>query len=206
MINAYYSKGCNSKDLFDSLNIANNDEYLQHLNKYNVIYLDMQSFKADLANGKSYLDDINQSVIPELKAQFSECFDSDNTSSSLSEVILDIYKKTHEQFIFIIDEWDYVFRTFPNDSMLLEDYIEFLRQIFKAEPNSQSVMLAYITGILPIKKYKTESALNNFKEYTMLNPGVLSQYFGFTKDEVKKLCALHNIDFEETVVGMMDIS
>ena len=142
MINAYYSKGCNSKELFDSLDISKDNEYSKHLNKYNVIYLDMQSFKADLASGKSYLDDINQSVIPELKAQFSECFDSDNTSSSLPEIILDIYKKTHEQFIFIIDEWDYVFRTFPNESKLLEDYIEFLRQIFKAEPNSQSVMLA----------------------------------------------------------------
>ncbi len=198
MINAYYSKGCNSKELFDSLDISKDNEYSKHLNKYNVIYLDMQSFKADLASGKSYLDDINQSVIPELKAQFSECFDSDNTSSSLPEIILDIYKKTHEQFIFIIDEWDYVFRTFPNESKLLEDYIEFLRQIFKAEPNSQAVMLAYITGILPIKKYKTESALNNFKEYTMLNPGVLAQYFGFTKEEVKKICTLHDIDFEET--------
>lgn len=197
MLNAYYSKGANSKDIFDKLNIAKDPSYLENLNKYNVIYLDMQSFKDEPSLNKTYLDDINESVVNELKEAFSSVL-KDTDINLLPDAILKIYQETKEQFIFIIDEWDYVFRTFPTNQVLQAGYIDLLRQLFKSEPNSQSVILAYITGILPIKKYKTESALNNFDEYTMLNPMELASSLGFTKTEVKALCDKNGVDFYKT--------
>ena len=198
MLNAYYSKGCNSKAIFDDLFISKDSDYLKYLNKFNVIYLDMQSFKDDPINNRSYLDDVNINVTKEIKEQFASCFTDLNEYISLADAILQVHQATKEQFIFIIDEWDYVFRAFPSNKLLQDNYIDFLRQLFKSGPNSQAVMLAYITGILPIKKYKTESALNNFDEYTMLNPMELATTLGFTKAEVLALCNKHNVDFLQT--------
>ena len=192
MLNAYYSKGCDSKALFSDLKIASSPDFESHLNQHDVIYLDMTEFADNKDNGNKYLENLNTNVISELKDTYRDFFDKDK-SYSLPEAIRCLKKR----FIFIIDEWDFVFREYPNNSTLQENYIDLLRALFKGA-GERFVNLAYITGILPIARYKTQSALNNFSEYTMLNPGPFSQYYGFTENEVKTLCEKYKLDFETT--------
>ena len=192
MLNAYYSKGCDSKALFSDLKIASSPDFESHLNQHDVIYLDMTEFADNKDNGNKYLENLNTNVVSELKDTYRDFFDKDK-SYSLPEAIRCLKKR----FIFIIDEWDFVFREYPNNSTLQENYIDLLRALFKGV-GERFVNLAYITGILPIARYNTQSALNNFSEYTMLNPGPFSQYYGFTENEVKTLCEKYKLDFETT--------
>ena len=192
MLNAYYSKGCDSKALFSNLKIASLPDFEKHLNQHDVIYLDMTEFADNEENGNKYLENLNTDVVSELKDTYSEYFDKDKTYS-LSEAIRCLKKR----FIFIIDEWDFVFREYPNNSTLQENFIDLLRALFKGV-GERFVELVYMTGILPIARYNTQSALNNFSEYTILNPGKFAKYYGFTEDEVKSLCERYNLDFETT--------
>ena len=192
MLNAYYSKGCDSKALFSDLKIASSPDFESHLNQHDVIYLDMTEFADNKDNGNKYLENLNTDVVSELKDTYRDFFDKDK-SYSLPEAIRCLKKR----FIFIIDEWDFVFREYPNNSTLQENYIDLLRALFKGA-GERFVNLAYITGILPIARYNTQSALNNFSEYTMLNSGPFSQYYGFTENEVKTLCEKYKLDFETT--------
>ena len=192
MLNAYYSKGCVSKALFSDLKIASSPDFESHLNQHDVIYLDMTEFADNKDNGNKYLENLNTNVVSELKDTYRDFFDKDK-SYSLPEAIRCLKKR----FIFIIDEWDFVFREYPNNSTLQENYIDLLRALFKGA-GERFVNLAYITGILPIARYNTQSAINNFSEYTMLNPGPFSQYYGFTENEVKTLCEKYKLDFETT--------
>ena len=192
MLNAYYSKGCDSKALFSDLKIASSPDFESHLNQHDVIYLDMTEFADNKDNGNKYLENLNTNVVSELKDTYRDFFDKDK-SYSLPEAIRCLKKR----FIFIIDEWDFVFREYPNNSTLQENYIDLLRALFKGA-GERFVNLAYITGILPIARYNTQSALNNFSEYTILNPGKFAKYYGFTEDEVKTLCERYKLDFETT--------
>ena len=192
MLNAYYSKGCDSKALFSELKIASSPDFEKHLNQHEVIYLDMMSFEDKECGGDKYLDILNYKVVSELKDTYPDCFEKDK-SYSLPDAIFSLKKR----FIFIIDEWDFVFRKYPNNSKLHEDFIDLLRALFKGDGES-FVELVYMTGILPIARYNTQSALNNFSEYTILNSGRFSQYYGFTEDEVKTLCKKYHLDFETT--------
>ena len=177
MLGAYYTKGHNSKDIFDKLNISKSDSYLENLNKYNVIKL---SFNEIPDNKKTY-DDYISNIINNLKKDLLNIF---NNILVESEDIYIMLNKTNEKFIFIIDEWDYIFShdLFKENQ---KDFLEFLRNLLKDKPY---VALCYMTGVLPIKKYSEGSALNMFREYTMLNDRVYSDYFGFTEKEVKDLC------------------
>ena len=152
----------------------------------------MMSFEDKECGGDKYLDILNYKVVSELKDTYPECFDKEK-NYSLPEAIRCIKKR----FIFIIDEWDFVFRQYPNNTKLQEDFIDLLRALFKGV-GERFVELVYMTGILPIARYNTQSALNNFIEYTILNSGDFSQYYGFTENEVKTLCEKYHLDFETT--------
>ena len=188
---AYYSKGCDSKELFANLKIAQNHDFEKHLNKYNVIWLNLPKFK-ELG---SKIEELLPTMIEELKRELKEEFPQyiQSISRPLQLILSDIYKQTNEKFIVLIDEWDYIFRESTN-TKLQEEYVDFLRALFKDSP---FIKLAYITGILPVKRYNTQSALNNFDEYSMVIPDKLAEYFGFTEDEVKSLCKRFNRDFDE---------
>ena len=188
---AYYSKGCDSKDLFANLEIAQNPDFEKHLNKYNVIWLNLPKFK-ELG---SKIEELLPTMIEELKRELKEEFPQyiQSISRPLQLILSDIYKQTNEKFIVLIDEWDYIFRESTN-TKLQEEYVDFLRALFKDSP---FIKLAYITGILPVKRYNTQSALNNFDEYSMVIPDRLAEYFGFTEGEVKSLCKRFNRDFDE---------
>ena len=192
MLNAYYSKGCDSKALFSELNIASKPDFEKHLNQHDVIYLDMTEFADNEENGNKYLENLNTDVVSELKETYKDNFDKDNRYS-----LLEAIRCLKRRFIFIIDEWDFVFREYPNNLQLHKKFIDLLRALFKGA-GERFVELVYMTGILPIARYNTQSALNNFSEYTILNPGKFAKYYGFTEDEVKTLCEKYHLDFETT--------
>ena len=195
MLAAYYSKGCDSRELFKGLDIEKMPSFEKELNKNNVIYIDMQSMKmaADFESVDT-LTFTQRSIIGEFKEAYPEIVSGDE---SYLPIVLDkINNKTGDTFIVIIDEWDSLFRedTSKNEQ---EQYVKFLRGMFKSVSAERFVKLAYITGILPIKKYGTQSALNNFREYTMARPGRLAGFFGFTEKEVRDICDENNMDFDE---------
>lgn len=198
MLAEYYSKGCNSIELFSKFKIASSDSFERELNKNNVIYLDIRAF-CGYCSRQDRLEQvvkyIQTEVINELRQIYPE-FVSEN-AVDLPSVLYDIYVSTDEKFIVIIDEWDCLFREDKNNTKIQDEYIDFLRGMFKDGFAEAFIKLAYITGILPIKKYGTQSALNNFREYTMVEPMNLAEYVGFTETEVRELCIRYNMDFDE---------
>ena len=191
MLVAYYSKGCDSHDIFDSLKISQTDHYLEHLNQHHVIHINMQSFLSNTHNIDKMIQLLTMRILNELKQEYSITF-FDETNLSLS--LEDIYAFTKNQFVFIIDEWDCIFREYKQDKEAQKQYLDFLRNLLKDKPY---VELAYMTGILPIKKYGTHSALNMFEEISMIDPGLLSEFMGFTETEVQNLCIQYNVNYDE---------
>ena len=202
MLSAYYSKGYVGQNIFDKLEIANKPSFVEHLNKYNVLYIDMNSIKDKYISYKAdssfYIEGIDDLVdflqfivVHELK-QNQEYADQINNASlvgkkSLLSALEVVCKYTSEKFIFIMDEWDLICREYRNEPVLLEKFIEVMRGLFKSDGGQACFALAYLTGILPIKKYNSQSALNVFKEYNMLTPEPYETYFGFTEDEVAEI-------------------
>ena len=191
MIDAYYSLGSDSKELFSKFEIAKEPDFLEHLNKYNVIHLDISSF-TDYYK-ENLVEKIVEYLCDEFKKEYVEGVDY---QKSIQAILKQIYEISKVPFVIIIDEWDCVVRNHADSPELVHEYLQFLHSLFKSEESKQFLALAYITGILPIKKIKDESALNNFREYTMLNSKQLTKYFGFTEDEVKELCKTYEMDFE----------
>lgn len=199
MLAAYYSKGCDSRAIFENLEIAQDKSFEEHLNKYDVISLDIQWMKTSAAPAikagdvSDVVTYIHREVIRELREAYPDLVD--NRETSLPVVLANINVRTKNQFVIIIDEWDAIFREDKEDKELQKEYIDFLMGLFKGDIPDAFVKLAYITGILPIKKYGTQSALNNFRELTMTAPGGIARYVGFTEDEVKTLCEQNRASF-----------
>ena len=191
MLVAYYSRGCNSKELFEKLKIAGDAGFEEHLNKYNVIHLNMQQFLGRTKTIDEMLELLTRKVTRELKREFS---DVTYYEEDLVSVIEEIYSQTHSFFIFIIDEWDCIFRVKGNDTDAQKIYLNFLRDLLKNQPYC---VLAYMTGILPIKKYGEHSALNMFDEYSMTNQRELAEFTGFTEQEVQELCPAYDMPYEK---------
>ena len=190
MVDAYYSLGCDSTKLFEDTKLANNADWKKHMNRYNVIHLDISSVwdfhKEDL------IESIHDRVCDDFRKIYGEEL---RYEKDLYLLIQEIYAKTGIPFVIIIDEWDCVIRN-STDTELVHKYLQFLHSLFKSEESKAFLALAYITGILPIKKIKDESALNNFDEYTMLKSNPITEYFGFTEDEVKDLCEKYEMDYD----------
>ena len=178
MLGAYFCRAYDSKALFDRLKISKNDTYTAHLNKYNVINLCLNEIPLDRIRYEDYIAQFNRSIINDIKEAYP------TLSNKEFEKASDALAATDDEFIFIIDEWDYIF----SHELYAEhhsDFLEFMRNLLKDKPY---VALVYMTGVLPIKKYSTGSALNMFKEYTMLKDPFFDKYFGFTESEVEMLC------------------
>ena len=191
MLAAYYSCGCDSRELFAGFKIAQHKDFEKHLNQYDVIYLNMQQFliRAKKQEVTQYLE---QAVLEELREVYGNWFSAQITD--LATALEKIFVKTQKQFIFLIDEWDCVMRERQESEAMQKQYLDFLRDLLKDQPY---VALAYVTGILPVKKYGQHSALNMFWEYSMTNQKMLEKYTGFTEEEVKALCERYDMDFEE---------
>lgn len=197
MLYAYYDKSCDSRKLFKDLKIAQDASFEKHLNKYNVLFLDVTSFTSQPRFHGHIVKSIQDAMMEEVKTVFPQVTYKED--DDLMGCLQSIYRQTGERFFFIIDEWDAICREFPTrqkfknspletSSTEMDEYVMFLRRLFKTDDSDLVFAGAYITGILPIVKYQTVSALNNFWEYFMVDPGGLASYFGFTKDEVHDLC------------------
>ncbi len=192
MLAAYYSCGCDSGELFKGFRIESHASFEEHLNKYDVLFLNMQRFLSR-AKDQRVTDYLEKTVIAEIRKVYGDFFSEEE--SDLSVVLEQIYVETDRQFIFLIDEWDCVMREKQEAEGLQRQYLDFLRNLLKDQPY---VALAYMTGILPVKKYGSHSALNMFAEYSMTDQDIFEEYTGFTEDEVKELCERFSMDFGET--------
>lgn len=195
MLAAYYSKGAASEELFSKLQIGQNADFKTYLNKYDVIHIDIQWFMANCKNVSEVVTFIAGSVLDELRGLYPDILSEEIIS--LPDGLSRVKEKTGQKFIIIIDEWDVLIRDESANQKIQDDYINFLRGLFKGTEPTKYIQLAYLTGILPIKKLKTQSALNNFRQYSMLSPGALASYIGFTEEEVQKLCTRYRKDYEE---------
>lgn len=195
MLCAYYDKTCDSRLMFEGLEIGKEQSFEIHLNRYDVIYLDITWFISQTLNLDVIVSNIQEWVIQELREAYQGCI-SEKTQF-LATALTEIFQNTGDRFFFIIDEWDALFREAKENIAIQKEYIQLLRGLFKGGPSSdQTIIGAYMTGILPIKKYGTESALTDFREYTMVKPAKLAQYVGFTEEEVKTLCNHYHMDFD----------
>ena len=188
MLGAYYSKAADSSQIFDTLKISQANGYREHLNKYNVISISFNEIPDNLKTYDQYINNITNQVKKEVISEFN--LTDIEESDSLKRVL----QKSKQQFIFLLDEWDYIF----NNNLFEESqdkFLEFLRNLLKDE---SYVELCYMTGVLPIKKYSSGSALNMFDEFTFLKDRKFGEYFGFTEDEVLDLCEQNKyMDFKK---------
>lgn len=184
MLASYYSKNADFKKLFDNLEISKSQSYLEHLNKHNVVYMTLNQLPEAGCTYKEFINRYISLLCKDLTEVYTDI--EDNENMLMSDIFNQIYDKTGEGFIFIIDEWDYIF----NNGLFTEDdrksFLKFLEDLLKDKPY---VDLAYMTGVLPIAKYSSGSAINMFDEYTFLNDDEYDKYFGFTNLEVEKLCS-----------------
>ena len=194
MLYAYYDQSCDSRPLFADLKIASDPSFDEHLNRYPAIYLDMTDFVTRFRD-----DHITGCIESELKKDILAAYPDIEVdeSADLMNTLISIQNHTGKPFVFIIDEWDAICREFAPGTLAMNEYVTWLRRMFKSASANRVFAFVYLTGILPIKKYKTESALNNFCEYSMVSPGNMAQFFGFTLDETKALAEKYGMDFDE---------
>lgn len=195
MLVAYFSKGAASEALFKPLKCVKDRLFMENMNHYDTIFADIQAVFVEARRSKEdpneYLD---KCFVGELKAAYPEIVsDRDVLEKALGK----IYQATGSQFVIIFDEWDYPIRELEPQHTERTDYVEFLRGLFKSSDASEYIRLAYLTGIMPIVRTKGQSAVNNFIEYTMTNPGDLAQSIGFVEAEVRALCERFSVDFEQ---------
>ena len=195
MLTAYYSKGAESEKMFSGLEISKDPDFKKHLNKYDVIHMDIQWFLTNCAEITQVVSFITKSILDELQEIYPNVLLQG--CSYLPDALSRVREKTGQKFIIIIDEWDVLIRDAAATPKVQDEYINFLRGLFKGTEPTKYIQLAYLTGILPIKKEKTQSALNNFDEFTMLSPSNLARYIGFTEEEVMKLADEYHRQFDK---------
>ena len=181
MLAAYYDCGDDTEELFEGLSISQCKSYRKHLNQYDVLKINMQEFLSRSDDVEGMLTLMQRRILSDLKQKYPEYVREEDLVFAMQ----DVYSHTKRSFVILIDEWDCLFREYQQDQKAQKKYLDFLRAWLKDQDN---VAFAYMTGILPIKKYGSHSALNMFTEYSMTEPGELAAYFGFTENEVKNLC------------------
>ena len=193
MLTAYYSRGCDSRELFQGLKIATHPDFEKHLNQYNVIHLNMRDYLTESENMKQLIQFVEDDLLDELQQEFSDL--RMPRRKTLVKVLEQAFAQYKIPFVFIIDEWDCIFRVHKSDATSQKEYLDFLRNLLK---DKSYIALAYMTGILPIKKYGEHSAINVFYEYSMTDASPIEEFTGFTEQEVRQLCKQYNMPFSET--------
>mgnify|MGYP001203738811 FL=1 len=195
MLAAYYSKGADSEKMFSGLAISRCIDFKKHLNQYDVIHIDIQWFLANCNDANKVVAFITKSVLDELRDLYPEILTQE--TGTIPDALSQVKERTGQKFVVIIDEWDVIIRDGSMTEAIQDEYLNFLRGMFKGVEPTKYIQLAYLTGILPIKKEKTQSAVNNLDEFTMLQADELAPYIGFTEEEVKELCGEYGRDFDK---------
>ena len=194
MLYAYYDLSCDSRSLFADLQIVHDPSFEKHLNKYPAIYLDMTDFVSRYKDD-GIVDKIDATLLADISKAYPDVPVAEG--DCLMDYLLRVSEAKQQSFVFIIDEWDAICREFASGTKAMDAYVGWLRRMFKSQQAMRVFACAYMTGILPIKKYKTESALNNFVEYSMVEPVDMAHFYGFTNTEVRMLAEKHGLDYEE---------
>lgn len=182
MISSFFQKASDSSDVFDSLAISQVDDYRRYKNQYNVIRIDFSKMPRNCDSYTQYIERIEALLIEDVKEAFPQV--KINEADAVGDILESVFVQCGEKFVFVLDEWDFIFhRDFINE-IDKEKYVAFLSNLLKDRPY---VVLSYMTGILPIAKYSSGSELNMFAEFTMVNSPMFGEYFGFTDDEVDDL-------------------
>lgn len=182
MISSFFQKASDSSDVFDSLAISQVDDYRRYKNQYNVIRIDFSKMPRNCDSYTQYIERIEALLIEDVKEAYPQV--KINEADAVGDILESVFVQCGEKFIFVLDEWDFIFhRDFINE-IDKEKYVAFLSNLLKDRPY---VVLSYMTGILPIAKYSSGSELNMFAEFTMVNSPMFGEYFGFTDDEVDDL-------------------
>lgn len=198
MLVAFYSRGCESRHLFEDMDVARHRDWDRHLNALNVVSLDMSEFMQ--AHGAdNVVSGVTRALLPELRSILPEAGKTEEGyGTELKATLLDVARATGRKFVFVIDEWDAPYRLSQGNAAAQDAYAEWLRALFKGNNfTDEAIAGAYLTGILPIKKYSHQSAVSDFQEYTMVDPATYAPYVGFTETEVEKLCKWHAMDLED---------
>lgn len=198
MLCAYYDCSCDSHALFDDKEIARTEGYLKHLNQYYVINLDITGFISEAKRRQIPLSDVPNEIVNAVHKELRDMVPEISVGERLTDDLIRCVEKTGRKFVFVIDEWDALIREAKNDREIQTIYLNLLREWFKnSNFTPRVVAAAYMTGILPIKKDGSQSAISDFREYTILAPGRFVEYTGFTEKEVYSLCAKHGMSFEK---------
>jgi len=198
MLCAYYDCSCDSHELFDDRAIAKTEGYLKHLNQYHVINLDITSFVSDAKRQLIPIEDVPNEIERAIHKELKDSFPESSYGDNFREDLIRCVEETGRKFVFIIDEWDALIREAKDETEVQAAYLNLLRGWFKNSSFTPKVMAAaYMTGILPIKKDGSQSAISDFREYTILDPGRFVEFTGFTEEEVKGLCEKHGMSFED---------
>ncbi len=185
MIASFFGRGRDARGLFERLQICRNAGFERHLNRHDVIYIAFNEAPAGCADYRQYIDRIQERLVSDLMREYPNA--GIKPGDAPWDVLNSIYELEQDiEFIFVLDEWDYIFyQDFVTDSDK-KAYTGFLSALLKDQPY---VELAYMTGILPIAKHSSGSELNMFYEYTMATEEKYSEFFGFTDGEVDGLYA-----------------
>ena len=194
MLSAYYSKGCDSKEMFAPLKIGASEDFGNNLNTLNVIKIDLNSEYQNTNDKERLIPILSNKIKKEMRTEYPLVDIADEYS--LAESILEVYSATGDTFVILIDEYDVLVRE-QADKELFEAYLSFLNGLFKSDTVRQAISLAYITGILPVVRDRVQSKLNNFEEYTIIDSENLAEFVGFTDDEVMALCDEYAMDYNE---------
>ena len=198
MLCAYYDKTCDSHELFDRFKISEDKSYEKNINKYHVVNLDVTSFISEAIKESIPLQEVPVGISVAIKNDVLNQYPELNRELTLNDTLINLVKETGQKIVFVIDEWDSMIRETSGNLDAQERYLNLLRGWFKNNNfTPQVVAAAYMTGILPIKKDGTQSAISDFEEYSVLEPGDYASYVGFTEEEVKKICSERNKDFEK---------
>ena len=192
MLAAYYDRSESTEELFQNLAISEDKSYKENLNQYDVIKVNIQEFLSMSGTIEEMLEMLRDYLVSDFEETYPKVRFRDKRN--LIQVMKDVFSYTRCPFVILVDEWDCLFREYKQDKEAQKKYLDFLRAWLK---DKDYVALAYMTGILPIKKYGSHSALNMFTEYSMTDPGDLAEYFGFTEQEVSALCQKYEMSFDE---------
>lgn len=197
MIAAYFERGCDSRELFENRKLGQISNWDCNLNQYDTIRIDIADIISREGEAEKAFDYMLSGILEDLISEFPDCniCEDDKIAVALDKV----NSNTGKRFVFIIDEWDCFFREYKDNIELQNKYMNLLRSLFKGNTSKRYLALAYMTGILPIKRYSNESALNNFYEYTMVSPLRLAKYVGFTEGEVQSICSEYRLNYDEAM-------
>ena len=198
MLCAYYDHSCDSHDLFDGYAIAKDPDYDKYLNHFHVISIDVTGFISNVKAKKKQMGDIPARIESAILAETQKMYPDLAGIKELNECLLELVRKTGMKIVFVIDEWDSMIREAKSDEEAQERYLNLLRGWFKNNNfTPEAVAVAYMTGILPIKKDGSQSAISDFQEYSVLRPGKYAGCIGFNSDEVEKLCKAFGKSFDK---------